>query len=45
MKKLGFIFLSSDAGVFLSRNKDTFVITVIHVNDAIFFGILKEFVL
>ena len=38
MEKLGFISLSSDAGVFLYRNKDFFVIAIIYVDDAIFCG-------
>ena len=38
MEKLGFTSLSSDAGVFLYRSKDFFVIAIIYVDDAIFCG-------
>jgi hypothetical protein len=38
MEELGFKSLSSDAGVFLFRNGESFVIAVIYVDDAIFMG-------
>ena len=44
MEKLGFISLSSDAGLFLFRNKNSFVIAIIYVNDAIFCGPLPALV-
>jgi hypothetical protein len=45
MEKLGFVSLSSDAGIFLYKGKDgSFVIAVIYVDDAIFCGPLKELV-
>src|SRR5580700_11827621 len=44
MEKLGFTSLSSDAGIFLFRNKESFVIAVIYVDDAIFCGPLTELV-
>ena len=40
----GFTSLSSDAGLFLFRNKDSFIITIIYVNDAIFCGPLPALV-
>ena len=44
MEKLGFTSLSSDAGLFLFRNKDSFVIAIIYVDDAIFCGPLPALV-
>src|SRR6202789_2948584 len=44
MEELGFTSLSSDAGIFLFRNKESFVIAVIYVDDAIFLGPLTELV-
>ena len=38
MEKLGFTSLSSDAKIFLFRNKDSFVIAIIYVDDTIFCG-------
>ena len=43
-EKLRFTSLSSDAGLFLFRNKDSFVITIIYVDDAIFCGPLPALV-
>jgi len=36
MEQLGFTSLSSDAGIFLYKNKESFVIVVIYVDDKIF---------
>ena len=36
MEELGFVSLSSDAGVFIFRGEGSFVIAIIYVNDAIF---------
>ena len=44
MEKLRFTSLSSDAGLFLFRNKSSFVITIIYVNDVIFCGPLPALV-
>ena len=44
MEKLRFTSLSSDAGLFLFRNKNSFVITIIYINDAIFCGPLPVLV-
>src|SRR6202789_1375405 len=44
MEKLGFVSLSSDAGIFLYRKNGSFIIAVIYVDDAIFCGPLKELV-
>ena len=38
MEELGFISLSSNAGVFIFRGEGSFVIAIIYVNDAIFCG-------
>ena len=38
MEKLGFVSLSSDAGIFLFRGKGSFVIAIVYVDDAIFMG-------
>ena len=38
MKKLGFRRLNSDAGLFIFNSRDDFVIAVIYVDDAMFFG-------
>jgi hypothetical protein len=43
MEELGFISLSSDAGIFLYRKGTSFVVAVIYVDDAIFCGPDKEF--
>jgi hypothetical protein len=43
MEELGFISLSSDAGIFLHRKGTSFVVAVIYVNDTIFCGPDKEF--
>ena len=45
MEELGFVSLSSDAGVFIKRDGNSFVITIIYVDDAIFCGPNKAFVL
>jgi hypothetical protein len=44
MKELGFEGLISDAGLFIFRNKQGFVIAVIYVDDAIFVGPNKALV-
>ena len=44
MEKLRFTSLSSDARLFLFRNKNSFVITIIYVDDAIFCGPLPALV-
>ena len=44
MEKLRFTSLSSDAGLFLFRNKNSFVIAIIYVDDAIFCGPLPALV-
>ena len=44
MEKLRFTSLSSDAGIFLFRNKDSFVITIMYVDDTIFCGPLRALV-
>ena len=44
MIELGFEGLTSDAGLFIFRNKDGFVIAVIYVDDAIFCGPNKALV-
>jgi transposase InsO family protein len=44
MEQLGFISLSSDAGIFLYRKGTSFVIAVIYVDDAIFTGPDKDLV-
>ena len=38
MEKLRFTSLSSDAGLFLFRNKNSFIIAIIYVDDTIFCG-------
>jgi len=38
MEKLGFVSLSSDAGIFLYRGQGSFVIAIVYVDDAIFMG-------
>jgi len=45
MEELGFVSLSSDAGVFIKRDGNSFVIAIIYVDDAIFCGPDKTFVL
>ena len=45
MENLGFTCLNSDAGVFIFRNEDSFIIAVIYVDDALFCGPLKSLVL
>jgi hypothetical protein len=45
MESLGFTCLNSDAGIFIFRNKDSFVIAVIYVDDALFCGPLKALVM
>jgi hypothetical protein len=45
MEGLGFTCLNSDAGIFIFRNKDSFVIAVIYVDDALFCGPLKSLVM
>ena len=45
MENLGFTCLNSDAGIFIFRNKDSYVIAVIYVDDALFCGPLKSLVL
>ena len=45
MENLGFTCLNSDAGIFIFKNKDSYVITVIYVDDALFCGPLKSLVL
>jgi len=45
MEELGFVSLSSDAGVFIKRDRNSFIIAIIYVNDAIFCGPDKTFVL
>ena len=44
MEKLGFKSLSSDTGLFLLNERNSFVIAVIYVDDAIFCGPSKELV-
>ena len=44
MEKLRFTSLSSDAGFFLFRNKNSFIIAIIYVDDAIFCGPLPALV-
>jgi len=44
MEDMGFICLNSDAGIFLYRNKESFVITVIYVDDSLFCGPLTVLV-
>ena len=44
MEKLRFTSLCSDAGLFLFRNKNSFVIAIIYVDDAIFCGPLPALV-
>ena len=44
MQQLGFTSLSSDAGLFLFRNKNSFIIAITYVNDAIFCGPLPALV-
>ena len=44
MKELGFEGLISDAGLFIWRNKQGFVIAVIYVDDALFCGPNKALV-
>ena len=44
MEKLRFTSLSSDAGLFLFRNRNSFVIAIIYVNDVIFCGPLPALV-
>jgi hypothetical protein len=44
MEQLGFISLSSDAGIFLYRKGTSFVVAVIYVDDAIFTGPDKDLV-
>jgi len=38
MEKLGFVSLSSDAGIFLYRGQGSFIIAIVYVDDAIFMG-------
>ena len=44
MEKLGFKSLSSDAGLFLLEEGNSFVVAVIYVDDAVFCGPSKELV-
>ena len=44
MEQLGFVSLSSDAGIFLYRNRDSFIVAIIYVDDAIFCGPLEALV-
>jgi len=44
MEGLGFTCLNSDAGIFLYRNKESFVIAVIYVDDSLFCGPLTKLV-
>ena len=44
MEKLGFTSLSSDTGLFLFRNKNSFILPIIYVDDAIFCGPLPALV-
>ena len=44
MEKLRFTSLSSDAGLFLFRNKNSFIVTIIYVDDTIFCGPLAALV-
>ena len=44
VERLRFTSLNSDAGMFLFRNKDSFIITIIYVNDTIFCGPLPALV-
>jgi hypothetical protein len=44
MKDLGFEILKSDAGLFIFRNKNGYVIAVIYVDDTLFCGPNKELV-
>ena len=45
MENLGFTCLNSDAGIFIFRNKDSYIIAVIYVDDALFYEPLKSLVL
>ena len=45
MENLGFTCLNSDVGIFIFRNKDSYVIAVIYVDDTLFCGPLKLLVL
>ena len=45
MEKLGFKSLNSDAGVFILKINGSFVIAIIYVDDAIFCGPIKAFVI
>ena len=45
MIKLGFTSLSSDAGIFLYRNKESYIVAIIYVNDTIFCRPNKELTL
>ena len=45
MEDLGFTCLNSDAGIFIFRNKDSYIIAVIYFDDALFCGPLKSLVL
>ena len=44
MEKLGFKSLSSDAGLFLLEEENSFVIAIIYVDNAIFCGPSRELV-
>jgi len=45
MEELGFVSLSSDAGVFIKRDENSFIIAIIYVDDAIFCGPDRTFAL
>ena len=45
MKKLGFKRLSSDAGLFIYKTKTDLIVTVVYVDDAMFFGKNKTLVM
>jgi hypothetical protein len=45
MKDLGFTNLKSDAGLFIYRDNESFVIAIIYVDDSIFCGPNKDKVL
>ena len=45
MKKLGFKHLSSDAGLFVYKTKTDLIVTVVYVDDAMFFGKNKTLVM
>ena len=44
MKRLGFQHLSSDAGIFICKEKDDLVVAIVYVDDAMFFGKNLEWV-